>query len=64
MKFFFISAIILYICSVCFEVAFCLRFEKAPGPSCDTLFVGFASTFIVATVLCVLAVVLRIFGLL
>ena len=64
MSYFFIVAILLYIISIACEVSLCVMLDENRYRYCDTMYVGAISTYIVATTLIVLAVVLRVFNIL
>lgn len=64
MKYFLFTATILYLFAVVFEISFCLMTETERRRLCDSMFVGAVSTFMTATTLVALTLLLRALGIL
>ena len=64
MKFFLFAATILYLFTVVFEISFCLMMDAGRRRLCDSMFVCAVSTFMTATTLVVLTLLLRALGIL
>lgn len=64
MKYFLFTATILYLFTVVFEISFCLMMEASRRRLCDKMFVGAVSTFVTATTLVTLTLLLRALGVL